>query len=62
MKYKYELNKIEAFLVGFAYITFIVLKIIGSIDVSWWIVLAPFWFPLLGLIISIWIRRDSCGF
>ena len=43
--------------VGLLGIVFIVLRLIGVIDWSWWWVLAPFWIPLgvsiLGIIIAL---------
>ncbi len=38
-------------------ILFIILKVIGAIDWSWWWVLAPFWIPvvIVGLVLLILI-------
>ena len=34
-------------------ITFIILKLTGTIDWSWWWVLAPFWIPLAIILVLI---------
>lgn len=39
---------------GVLLIVFIVLKLVGAIDWSWWWVLAPLWVPI-GLFVIIWI-------
>ncbi|MBQ8042659.1 MAG: hypothetical protein IJ272_00720 [Clostridia bacterium] len=35
------------------FIAFIVLKIIGIVNISWWIVLAPIWIPVV--IDAVWV-------
>lgn len=46
---------------GLLAIVFIVLKLIGKIDWSWWWVLAPIWFPgamlLIGFLIYCIVRE-----
>ena len=41
-------------------VVFVVLKLVGVIDWSWWWVLAPFWIPfLLYIILSVIVMLDE---
>ena len=46
-----ETNTAGGSLLGLLGIAFIVLKLVGTIDWSWWWVLAPFWGPLALLLV-----------
>lgn len=43
-------NEVQSLLLGLLTIAFVILKLVGVIDWSWWYVLSPLWIPLaLGL-------------
>ena len=47
---------------SFLLVCFVVLKLIGAIAWDWWIVLAPYWVPLVALVIIfcvVLIRKDG---
>ena len=51
-----ELNfEIDTTLIGFLFVVFLILKLIGVIDWSWWWIFAPLWIPavLAVLIVAI---------
>ena len=45
-------------ILGLLGVAFVILKITGVIDWSWWIVTLPFWSPILILLI-LWITEED---
>lgn len=55
---KIELSNFKTIL----FLIFLVLKLTGNIDWSWWWVFSPFWIPLLLLILILLIIRIEIAF
>ena len=53
-----ELNfEFDTTLIGFLFVVFLILKLIGVIDWSWWWVFAPLWIPAVLAIIIVAIFK-----
>ena len=48
-------------ILGILGLIFITLKLTGHIAWSWWLVLAPFWFPILANIVYVLVLAVICG-
>ena len=53
-----ELNfEFDTTLIGFLFVVFLILKLIGVIDWSWWWVFAPLWIPAVLAIVIVAIFK-----
>lgn len=46
---------------GVLFVLFVALKLLGKIDWSWWLVTAPLWMPVCGILIAFGIMVVFTG-
>lgn len=58
---KVEVNTMGTSMVGLLGVILVVLKLLGKIDISWWLVLAPFWVPTAIIILILLVVLAVAG-
>lgn len=58
---KVVVNTMGTSMVGLLGVILVVLKLLGKIDISWWLVLAPFWLPAAIIILILLVVLAVAG-